>query len=46
MLKKILLALVVVLVAVGAGVPAFMYTAYPKMRPAPAVKAPSTPEAV
>jgi mono/diheme cytochrome c family protein len=46
MLKKILIVLAVIVLVVVAGVPAYMYTAYPKMRSAPAMKAPSTPEAI
>jgi mono/diheme cytochrome c family protein len=46
MLKKILLVLVLLVVIVVAGVPAYMYGAYPKMRPAPEMKAPDTPEAI
>jgi mono/diheme cytochrome c family protein len=46
MLKKILLTVAILLVIVIAGVPAYMYTAYPKMRAAPEMKAPSAPEAI
>lgn len=46
MTKKILITLAVLVVLVGAGAPAYLYTAYPKMRPAPDMKAPSTPEAI
>jgi mono/diheme cytochrome c family protein len=46
MLKKILIVVGVLVVGVLVGVPAFLYTAYPKMRPAPDMKAPDTPEAV
>src|SRR5262245_11041949 len=46
MLKKIVLVVVLLVVAVIAGVPAFLYGAYPKMRPAPEMKAPTTPEAI
>jgi mono/diheme cytochrome c family protein len=46
MLKKLLVALVILVVVVAAGVPAYFYTAYPRMRPAPAMKAPETPEAI
>ena len=46
MLKKILIGVAVLVIAVVAGVPAYMYTAYPKTRPAPAMNAPSTPDAV
>jgi mono/diheme cytochrome c family protein len=46
MLKKIAIAVLVLVALVVVGVPAFLYTAYPKMRPAPDVKAPSTPDAI
>lgn len=46
MLKKILLTVLGLIVAAGAGVPAYFYGAYPKVRPAPEVSAPSTPEAL
>ena len=46
MLKKILLGLVLLIVAVVVAVPAYLYGMYPKMRPAPQVQAPKTPEAV
>ena len=46
MIKKILLALVVIVLLVVVGVPAFMYGVYPKMRPAPQMTAPKTPEAI
>lgn len=46
MLKKILIALGVLVIAAVAGVPAYFYTLYPTMRPAPDMKAPETPEAV
>ena len=46
MLKKILAALVLVVVAVVVGIPAYFYGVYPKMRPAPQMTAPTTPEAV
>jgi mono/diheme cytochrome c family protein len=46
MLKKILLSLVALIVVVMAGVPGYFYLAYPKMRPAPDVTAPATPEAI
>jgi mono/diheme cytochrome c family protein len=46
MLKKILIALGVLVIGVVAGVPAYFYTVYPKVRPAPDMKAPDTPEAV
>jgi mono/diheme cytochrome c family protein len=46
MLKKICLVLALLVVAVIAGVPAYLYGAYPKMRPAPEMKAPNTAEAI
>lgn len=46
MLRKILIVLGVLVIGVVAGVPAYFYTVYPKMRAAPEVKAPSTPEAI
>ena len=46
MLKKIMLALVLLIIAIVIAVPAYMYGAYPRMRPAPAMKAPTTPEAI
>jgi mono/diheme cytochrome c family protein len=46
MLKKILIVLVIFVIAVVAGVPAYFYGAYPKMRPAPQMTAPNTPEAI
>lgn len=46
MLKKLLIALAILVVLVVAGVPAYFYLAYPKMRPAPEMKAPATPEAI
>ena len=46
MLKKILITLGVLVIAVVAGVPAYFYTVYPKLRPAPDMKAPDTPEAI
>jgi mono/diheme cytochrome c family protein len=46
MLKKILVALGVIVIAVVAGVPAYFYTLYPKSRPAPDMKAPDTPQAI
>ena len=46
MIKKILLALIVIVLLVVVGVPAFMYGVYPKMRPAPQMTAPKTPEAI
>ncbi len=41
MLKKILVGLGVIVIAVVAGVPAYFYTVYPKSRPAPDMKAPT-----
>jgi mono/diheme cytochrome c family protein len=46
MLKKILIALVALVAIVVGGVPAYMYAAYPKMRAAQDMKAPTTPEAI
>jgi mono/diheme cytochrome c family protein len=46
MLKKIFIVLVLLVVAVVVGVPAYFYGAYPKMRPAPQMTAPNTPEAI
>jgi mono/diheme cytochrome c family protein len=46
MLKKLLFTVLLVLVLAVAGVPAYFYTAYPKMNPAPDMKAPATAEAV
>jgi mono/diheme cytochrome c family protein len=46
MLRKILIVIAVVVVAVIAAVPAFLYGAYPKMRRAPEMTAPNTPEAL
>jgi mono/diheme cytochrome c family protein len=46
MLKKILLGLALLVVAAIAAVPAYFYGAYPKMRPAPDMTAPKTPEAI
>ena len=46
MLKKILIVVVLAIVAIVAGVPAYFYGMYPKMRPAPEMKAPNTPEAL
>lgn len=46
MIKKLLVAVAVIVVAVLAGVPAYFYLAYPKMRPAPDMTAPTTPEAI
>lgn len=46
MLKKVILALVLIVVAVVVAVPAFLYGAYPKMRPAPQMTAPTSPEAI
>jgi mono/diheme cytochrome c family protein len=44
--KKITLALVLIVIAVVVAVPAYLYGAYPKVRPAPAMTAPTTPEAI
>jgi len=46
MLKKFLLAIVVLVLVAAAGVPAYFYGAYPKMRPAPPMTAPRVPDAV
>jgi mono/diheme cytochrome c family protein len=46
MLKKILLVVLLLIGLVVVGVPAFLYGAYPKMRPAPQMTAPKTPEAI
>ena len=46
MLKKILIVLALIVVAVVIGVPAYLYGAYPKVRPAAAMTAPRTPEAI
>lgn len=46
MVKKILSVLAAVTVAVVVGVPAYLYGAYPKMRAAPQMTAPKTPEAI
>lgn len=46
MLKKILIVLVLLVVAVVVGVPAYLYGAYPKARPAPAMTAARTPESI
>ena len=46
MLRKILLVLAVLVLAVVGGVPAYLYGAYPKKRPAPEMNAPNTPEAL
>ena len=46
MLKKILIALLLVVVAVVVGIPAYFYGVYPKTRPAAQMTAPTTPEAV
>ena len=46
MLKKIVVVVAVLVLAAVIGVPAFFYGAYPKMRPAPEMKAPSTPAAL
>jgi mono/diheme cytochrome c family protein len=46
MLKKILIGLLLLVGAVVAGVPAYMYGAYPRMRTPPEMQAPKTPEAI
>jgi mono/diheme cytochrome c family protein len=46
MLKKIVVVLVLLVAAVVAGVPAYFYGVYPKMRPAAQMTAPKTPEAI
>jgi len=46
MLKKTFIVLALLVVAVVVGVPAYMYGAYPRMRPAPEMRAPNTPEAI
>ena len=46
MLKKILILLAVLVLAVVIGVPAYFYGAYPKLRPAAQMTAPTTPEAI
>jgi mono/diheme cytochrome c family protein len=46
MVKKIVIVLVLLVVAVVAGVPAYFYGVYPKMRPAAQMTAPKTPEAI
>ena len=46
MLKKILIVLALLVLAVVIGVPAYLYGAYPKLRPAAQMTAPTTPEAI
>lgn len=46
MLKKILIILAMLVLAVVVGVPAYLYGAYPKLRPAAHMTAPATPEAI
>ena len=46
MIKKILITIALLVVVVAVGAPTYLYTAYPKLRPAPDMKAPSTPEAI
>ncbi len=46
MLKKILIVLALLVLAVVIGVPAYLYGAYPKLRPAAEMTAPKTPEAL
>jgi mono/diheme cytochrome c family protein len=45
-LKKTVLVVFLVVIVAVAGIPAYFYGAYPKMRPAPAMIAPKTPEAI
>jgi cytochrome c553 len=46
MLKKIVIALVLIVLAVVIAVPTYLYGAYPKMRPAPQMTALNSPEAI
>jgi mono/diheme cytochrome c family protein len=46
MLRKILIALALLVVAVVAAVPAYFYGLHPRMRRAPEMTAPNTPEAL
>ena len=46
MLKKILIGLALLVLVVIVAVPGYLYAAYPKMRPASAMTAPRTPEAI
>jgi mono/diheme cytochrome c family protein len=46
MLKKILIVLALLVLAVVIGVPAYLYVAYPRLRPAAQMTAPTTPEAI
>jgi mono/diheme cytochrome c family protein len=46
MLKRILIVLALLVLAVVVGVPAYFYGAYPKLRPAAQMTAPTTPEAI
>ena len=46
MLKKILILLALLVLAVVTAVPAYLYGAYPKLRPAAQMTAPKTPEAL
>jgi mono/diheme cytochrome c family protein len=46
MLKKILVVFAMLVVVLVVGVPAYFYGAYPKLRPAAQMTAPTTPEAI
>jgi mono/diheme cytochrome c family protein len=46
MFKKILIVVGAIVIAIAAAVPAYLYGAYPKMRRAPEMAAPHTPEAI
>lgn len=46
MLKKIVVTIAALLLIVAVGVPGYFYLAYPKVREAPDMKAPATPEAI
>lgn len=46
MLKKLLISLAALILLAAVGVPAYFYGAYPKMRSAPEMHAPQTPEAL
>jgi mono/diheme cytochrome c family protein len=46
MLKKLLIGLALLALIVVIGVPGYLYAAFPKTRPAPAMTAPRTPEAI
>ena len=45
-LKKIVLAVALLVILAVVAVPAYFYGAYPKLRPAPAMTAPTTPDAI